>query len=747
MVPVSSAKLTTNGQKTLGFTPEELLGKNLLEFVYPDDIDSTREVLHTCSEKEPTSDFENRFRCKNGTYRWFEWRFQPVENLIYIAARDITDRKYFEKEIAYILKFNSNIFCASPIGIATYNSKGECKSCNKSYAKAFGLTIEKINSLPLHTLESTMGINPIGFSNIVLNASDGKKTEIHLLNKENRTEWFDCNIALFTYDEELHYLILLQNISEKKKSEILIKESEHRFRNMLGSVKLLSIIIEPDGRISFLNDHASRVLGYSFEEVNNKNSIELFIHDPEMKNTLYNILQLKILPESIEVDMFTKDSSRKTIKWSITMLTDENKNFSGAACIGEDITEFKMHERILNFRYELIEKEHNGNIIDLIRFTLETAEQLTNSKISVFCFFDELDKPRIVQIKPYDNNHDSISKDVKPDYSVGLAGIWTECIEKRGPVIHNDYPESYYNNILPEGHPGIIRELVFPIIKDNKIVATIGLGNKESDYSKKDIEIVSLLCEPLWNIIDKKKTTNKLRKSEEELRALNLTKDKFFSIIAHDLKSPFQGMLGSLQILSSEFDDLTNDERKGFIKSIDNLSRRTYKLLENLLQWSRIQTENMEYNIQILSVNNVFNETIDLLSDVAAHKSISIHKDISDEYFAKADLNIALTVFRNLLSNAIKFTNNGGKINIYATQSDNLIEVFIEDNGIGMTEDELKNLFRIQNQQQKHGTQGETGTGLGLILCKEMIGKIGGSINVKSSLGKGTIFSFTLQKI
>lgn len=289
--------------------------------------------------------------------------------------------------------------------------------------------------------------------------------------------------------------------------------------------------------------------------------------------------------------------------------------------------------------------------------------------------------------------------------------------------------------------------MVFPIIRDERIVAILGVGNKDKDYTQKDVEIISLLSDALWNILYKKKTSEALKKSEEQLRALNATKDKFFSIIAHDLKSPFQGMLGSLQILASEFDYLTNDEKKGFITSIEKLSQYTYKLLENLLQWSRIQTERMEYNIQILNLRNAFHDTIEMLSNLATTKNITILYEIPEEYFVKADLNIAVTVFRNLLSNAIKFTNKDGKVRIYAKDLEKFNEIFIEDDGIGMESGDQENLFKIERQKSRHGTSGENGTGLGLILCKEMVEKIGGSIHVKSTLHKGSTFSFTLPKV
>jgi len=731
-----------------GYGTEEILNHDFKRLVHPDELDLIKEAYTNISGKKPILFLEIRIKCKDGSYKWLDMRMMSIDDFVYIAGNDITEKKETEKEIKDTLQYNSKIFYAAPIGITTYNSKGVCLTVNKAYASFFGMQTEEIMHISLKDLCISKGLQPDGLYDLILTVVKETLLEICMPENGGNGAWFDCYITPFNSKNEYNYLVLLQDITKRKKSENLLKESESRFKYMLNSIKLMSMIFDSRGRIKFMNDYAMKFTGYSLNEIDNADAVELFVKEPESKRKINNFLKAGSFPESFQIEIETKKNVKKTIKVSSTILKDEENNFVGVANIAEDVTEFKLYEKILNFRYELIEKENEKDIDTLIQFTLDTAEELTRSKIGFFLFFEEGKKSYTFQTASTNTIFMSELKfSEEKSKTMDEDILWAECIGKKRPIIHNDFNNLPRKNELPEGHLPIIRTLFFPIIKDNKVVAIIGLGNKETDYFQQDIEIVSLLSDSLWNLIYKKRATDALIKSEEQLRNLVATKDKFFSIIAHDLKSPFQGLLGSLQILTAEFDDLDNLDRKELIGSINNLSQYLYKLLENLLQWSRIQTGKIEYTMQILNLNNLFNDTIALLSSVASTKNITITRNIPENYYVKTDRNVVVTILRNLISNAIKFTEINGIINIYTELKNGTIEIFVEDNGIGMTPEEVDSLFLIHAQSNKKGTSGESGTGLGLILCKEMIRDIGGSINVKSEPGKGSAFSFTLPKV
>jgi len=230
------------------------------------------------------------------------------------------------------------------------------------------------------------------------------------------------------------------------------------------------------------------------------------------------------------------------------------------------------------------------------------------------------------------------------------------------------------------------------------------------------------------------------------LEDANKSKDKFFSIIAHDLRSPFSAILGFSSLLKEDYDSLTDEERKEMIESIFQSGKSAFSLLENLLIWARSQTHGIEFKPENIDLSVAVIDEISLLKQQAETKQIKLITEIKFGTIVYADTNMLKTILRNLLSNGIKFTNENGKILISAKSVNRFIEVSIKDNGIGMTEETKNRLFTIENSASKNGTAGEKGTGLGLLLCKEFIDKHNCSISVESEIGKGTTFKFTLPK-
>ncbi|UCH15738.1 MAG: hypothetical protein JSV22_07165 [Bacteroidales bacterium] len=235
-----------------------------------------------------------------------------------------------------------------------------------------------------------------------------------------------------------------------------------------------------------------------------------------------------------------------------------------------------------------------------------------------------------------------------------------------------------------------------------------------------------------------------LEEANAHLEELNSTKDKFFSIIAHDLKNPFNTILGFSELLNTKYDQLTEEKKQRYLEVIFNSSRNIYNLLENLLQWARTQTDKIAFEPIVFNLKQLVEQNITLLQENLTNKNINIVQKIADPCDVYADRNMINTVIRNLLTNAIKFTNSGGDISVNSLKKNGHIEVSIKDNGIGMSADETEKLFRVDTTFLRNGTDGETGTGLGLILCKEFVAKNGGAIWVESNPGKGSSFLFTV---
>lgn len=248
------------------------------------------------------------------------------------------------------------------------------------------------------------------------------------------------------------------------------------------------------------------------------------------------------------------------------------------------------------------------------------------------------------------------------------------------------------------------------------------------------------------NITEHKLADVALRKSEQNLRELNATKDKFFSIIAHDLKSPFTSIIGFTELLTEKIKKNDYEGIEEFADIIHKSSWRAMDLLSNLIEWSRMQTGRMEFNPQKIDMILTINKVTDLLKDSADQKSITIIQEVPSSLNVIADKSMISTVLRNLISNSIKFTNQDGKIKISSFQDDGKVTVVVEDNGKGIEEEIQEKMFRIDNSFSTPGTNGEAGTGLGLLLCKEFIAKHGGRIWVESTFSEGSKFFFTLPR-
>lgn len=237
---------------------------------------------------------------------------------------------------------------------------------------------------------------------------------------------------------------------------------------------------------------------------------------------------------------------------------------------------------------------------------------------------------------------------------------------------------------------------------------------------------------------------NHYLRKHNQLKVLNKTKDKFFSIIAHDLKNPFNTLLGYSKLLKTNFDTYDDERKHKIIEEMYTTSRRTYQLLENLLEWSRVQTKRIKWAPHYINITEIIKSNIDLFRPTAEKKRIALVSPELKDCIIYGDYNMVDTVVRNLISNAIKFTCEYGSVVIEQDEYEDYCEISVKDTGVGIKEEHLHKLFSIDESYSTPGTRSERGTGLGLILCKEFVEKHGGKITVKSEAGNGSEFNFTL---
>ncbi len=312
----------------------------------------------------------------------------------------------------------------------------------------------------------------------------------------------------------------------------------------------------------------------------------------------------------------------------------------------------------------------------------------------------------------------------------------------------------HYSVLLPSSKIPLSEKLLNTTEIYGSVLAAREVRKKDGSFCNMDLTIniiewgtEKVVCTNLRDITERLKHEEEIQRISAELRELNASKDKFFSIIAHDLKSPFTGLIGYSEILNEDFNSLTVEQLKSYFGEIHSSAKAIYKLLNNLLEWSWISTGNKSFNPDRIDLVKCAGEVINLLSPNAGSKNIEIVFTSEDKIFINADETMIRSVIQNLLSNAIKFTPRNGRININLIKTPVEVAIIIQDTGVGIKEDEILNLFRLDKHSSTLGTEKEKGTGLGLLIAKELVEKNGGTISVQSKLNEGTIFKILFPRV
>ncbi len=243
-----------------------------------------------------------------------------------------------------------------------------------------------------------------------------------------------------------------------------------------------------------------------------------------------------------------------------------------------------------------------------------------------------------------------------------------------------------------------------------------------------------------------KDNSDLILKQKSKLEEVNASQNMFFSILSHDLRNPFNGILGFLNILKNDFDTLSTEERKQYIDYVNISANQVFRLIERLLELARLKDGRYQFKFENVNINEITEQVLQLQRTNTLNKKVTLENNISKDVFIYADKVSVDTILRNLTDNAIKFTPAGGKVSLESESKDEKVVIYVKDNGVGMDSEDMKNIFRLDKRITSKGTNDEKGTGLGLYVCKEMIEKMNGSIKVESVIGKGSTFVVTFPR-
>jgi len=498
------------------------------------------------------------------------------------------------------------------------------------------------------------------------------------------------------------------------KDEIIkkqLEESEEKYKKAFQTSSDAININHRDGAYITVNDGFTNLTGYTQEEVAGKLSTDVNLWAiPEDYNKLIEGLRKKGAVKNLETIFRCKDGSLLTaiISADIIMLNNEPHILT----MSRDITERKKMEELI-----LKSKQQYENLVSNIPvgvYILLTKPEGT--------FMLEYVSPRMAEmldlsIEYLTSSSDAIFKAIHPDDLDSFISLNQEGIQKKQPF-------DWKGRATIKGNVRWLHFRSLPQELENGDTFWHGLIIDITERMNAEAEIIY---------------------QNNELVKLDSEKDKFFSIIAHDLRSPFNSFLGLTQIMAEDLPSLTMAQIQEIAVKMSKSATNLYGLLENLLEWSQMKNGAFTFSPVVIYLGQLVDGCIDLTQESARHKEIEIKNDIAVGTEVLADRNMLLTIIRNLVSNALKFTPRGGKVNISAKTSVNhIIEVAIQDSGIGMSRSILDNLFRIDFKTNRLGTEDEPSTGLGLLLCKEFVEKHGGKIWVKSEVEKGSTFSFSI---
>ena len=482
-------------------------------------------------------------------------------------------------------------------------------------------------------------------------------------------------------------------------------------------------ITDLEGKFIYLNDSFLKTYGYTREELIGKSSGLVRSDKNDGK------LIREIIPQTLKggwsgnLITLKKDGSEIIVDLKTTPVKDAEGKPIALVGVTRDLTEeIKSREAIEEARgkYETLFKElkdavyestPDGKLVELnpsgMRlFGFESVEEMRNSKIAEELYANPEDRKRFMEILERDGYVKNFELEIKRKYGVNAVVYETSIAvkDKEGNI---------------KAYRGILHDITESKGQERQL--------------RQFVEKLAMLNE-------------QLRESETELKKMNSSKDKLFSIIAHDLRSPFSALLGFSEFLEQDINELTQDEIVTFAGKINESAKNVFSLLENLLTWSRIQTGRMNFEPVLFNISNRIKQGMDILSDNAANKKIQLVSEVEPGLLVFADENMVTSVLQNLMSNAIKFTKSGGTITLRSREDAEYVEIDVEDNGIGMKEEDVAKLFRIDVHHTTSGTNDERGTGLGLVLCNELVMKNGGDMWVESEYGQGSTFTFRLRK-
>ncbi len=705
-------------ERLLGYSTDELMSKPYTDFLHPDDLNLTISLASKLYGGEEVTSFTNRFRCKNGEYKWLDWHGKASDDRksVFAVARDVTEKKIAQDLSSQQMNMLQTVTDSVRDAIIMLDHNGQISFWNKAATTILGYNAEEVMGKNLHQI-----ITPTRyrgehkkkfpeFQSTGQGAAIDKTVELFAVHK-NGTEFpIELSLSAIKIEGKWNSVGVMRDISERVKSEELLKLRETRLRSYFELPQVGITITSPDKGWLEVNSGIQNMLGYTLDEFNGLTWTDL-THPDDVDADLAQFK--RVLDDEIDSYVLEKRFIRKNgeIVWtilSVVCVRKPDRSVDYFIALLQDITKRKVAENIVSSDRILL-RTLIDNIPDTIYVKdIEGRKTLANvADLEVMGYESEADIFGKTDLELFsdDNSRSGFYEDM-------------EVIKKGKPILNH---EGFYTDKKGNSH-WILTTKVPLYDEQKKITGLVGIGH---------------------DITNRKESRIKLENLAVELKEINQTKDKLFSIIAHDLRGPIGNFSLILDLLSDD-KNLKETEREFLMQALKKGATNAYRLLENLLSWASSQSNKIDFKPSRFFINDLISNNVELLSPTASQKDIDITIKPFERLSVYADKDSIDLVLRNLLSNAIKFTNSNGLISVSGRLVDGFVEIQVADNGIGMNKELSGILFNSTSFYSSYGTNNERGSGLGLALCKDFVEKNGGHIRVESEVGRGSKFYFTL---
>ena len=740
----------------LGYSKSELQTMHFKNFSHPHDVDSDIRLFNNLiSGKRKSYQLDKRYIKKNGQIIWGKLTVTTIKGrnnkikFIIKVIENITQQKEIEKKLANEQKLLQALMHYSPDSIYFKDLDSKFIKANKAKYQKHGFKTED-KLLGKSDFDLYVDDHAVEAYN---DEKDIIRTGKPIVNKEEKIDWLDgkttwvstTKMPLFDDNGKIIGTFgITRDITDRVIFEKGLKESEERYRTLFDSsadgIFIITDVYED------CNSAALELFGRNRECILGKHPGDFSPqYQPDGTNSLMKMNEkitnaFKGTPQHFYWQHIKPDGKPINVEVSLNVISLEGKKVLQATL--RDINEQINARKVENTIYKISEAAHTSQDIgNLYARIHEVIGELMPAKNFYIALYDE--KSDMLSFPYFVDEFDP------PQPSKKMGKGLTEYIIRHGQAMLVDSKKDLELREMGEveliGAPQAIW-LGVPLKLGGKTLGVMVVQDYENPaaYSDSEKNLLVFVSEQITQAIERKKNTEAIKKYAEELNQLNKTKDKFFSILAHDLRNPFITILGFSDLLLSDYHELTDDERLFYVSEMKKSAEISHSLLQNLLQWSRSQTGRIEFHPAHINLRKIVDTNIELIKVLAERKQILISSDLTEDLFVIADEDMINTVIRNLLTNALKFTAKSGTISVSVSMVDQSIETCICDNGIGMDQDTMDNLFRLDMSHSRTGTENEIGSGLGLILCKEFVEKNSGSIKVESEPGKGSKFIFSL---